>query len=101
MVQQVGCEGFDYPDDPFILQGSCQLVYSLKVPRSGGQPAWDASRRPAWDEREPKSSRGMEKEEKGFFGRLMTWAALGVFGYVVFNIFQRVTESPAGELVVE
>jgi hypothetical protein len=23
------CEGFDYPDDPFILQGSCGLEYEL------------------------------------------------------------------------
>jgi len=25
----VACEGYDYPDDPFILQGSCGLEYSL------------------------------------------------------------------------
>merc|ERR1711892_677048 len=26
---QVGCEGFDYPDDPYILAGSCGLEYTI------------------------------------------------------------------------
>jgi hypothetical protein len=26
----VGCEGYSYPEDPYILKGSCQLSYSLK-----------------------------------------------------------------------
>jgi len=27
---KVVCEGYDYPDDPFILAGSCGLEYTLK-----------------------------------------------------------------------
>lgn len=27
---EVQCEGYDYPDDPYILKGSCGLRYSLK-----------------------------------------------------------------------
>lgn len=26
----VGCEGYDYPDDPYILQGSCGIEYTVK-----------------------------------------------------------------------
>ena len=27
----VSCEGYDYPDDPYILKGSCGLKYTLNV----------------------------------------------------------------------
>lgn len=27
---QVSCEGYSYPDDPYILRGSCGLVYTLE-----------------------------------------------------------------------
>ena len=28
---QVGCEGYDYPDDPYILAGSCGLEYTIDL----------------------------------------------------------------------
>jgi hypothetical protein len=31
---EVVCEGYDYPDDPYILQGSCGLEYRVER-RSG------------------------------------------------------------------
>ena len=32
---EVVCEGFDYPDDPYILKGSCGLEYTLDYTREG------------------------------------------------------------------
>ena len=29
MIVQVGCEGYDYPDDPYVLAGSCGLEYTI------------------------------------------------------------------------
>jgi len=29
-IMEVNCEGYDYPDDPYVLVGSCQLRYTLK-----------------------------------------------------------------------
>ena len=29
------CEGYDYPDDPYILQGSCGLEYTLEYTEEG------------------------------------------------------------------
>ncbi len=26
----VGCEGYEYPDDPYILEGSCQVEFKLR-----------------------------------------------------------------------
>jgi hypothetical protein len=31
----VSCEGYDYPDDPFVLRGSCGLQYELMYSRDG------------------------------------------------------------------
>ncbi|MCL4146858.1 UNVERIFIED_CONTAM: hypothetical protein GTU68_062223, partial [Idotea baltica] len=32
---EVSCEGFDYPDDPYVLHGSCGLKYSLDYTQEG------------------------------------------------------------------
>ncbi|XP_046846311.1 store-operated calcium entry-associated regulatory factor-like [Xenia sp. Carnegie-2017] len=32
---QVNCEGYDYPDDPYILRGSCGLQYSIELTDKG------------------------------------------------------------------
>ncbi|ELR16590.1 uncharacterized protein ACA1_087850, partial [Acanthamoeba castellanii str. Neff] len=34
---EVVCEGYDYPDDPYILKGSCGLEYRVER-RSGRYP---------------------------------------------------------------
>ncbi|XP_064477475.1 store-operated calcium entry-associated regulatory factor-like [Ornithodoros turicata] len=36
---EVFCEGYDYPDDPYVLQGSCGLEYTLDL--TGHQDAYD------------------------------------------------------------
>lgn len=32
---EVSCEGFDYPEDPYILRGSCGLEYTLELTEAG------------------------------------------------------------------
>ncbi|OWF35556.1 store-operated calcium entry-associated regulatory factor-like [Mizuhopecten yessoensis] len=34
---EVSCEGFDYPDDPYILRGSCGLEYTIDLTQEGQQ----------------------------------------------------------------
>ncbi|XP_066473982.1 store-operated calcium entry-associated regulatory factor [Tiliqua scincoides] len=34
---EVSCEGYDYPDDPYILKGSCGLQYTLELTKGGQQ----------------------------------------------------------------
>lgn len=94
----MGCEGYDYPEDPFILKGSCQLVYSLKAPSSSRQ--WEGGDNPTWDGR-PAGRRQREAgaragTDRDFGSRLVTWAVLGVVGYVLYNAFIRAAEPPAG-----
>lgn len=32
---EVSCEGYDYPDDPYILRGSCSLMFRLELTEEG------------------------------------------------------------------
>lgn len=32
---QVSCEGYDYPEDPYILKGSCGLEYTIDLTKEG------------------------------------------------------------------
>lgn len=34
---EVSCEGFNHPDDPYILKGSCGLEYALELTEQGRQ----------------------------------------------------------------
>lgn len=104
----MGCEGYDYPEDPFILKGSCQLIYSLKAPRTNGSGGggsaysssrhWEGGDNPTWDGR----SAGRRQTEaapgtgRDFGSRLVTWAVLGVVGYVLYNTFVRTAEPSVG-----
>ncbi|XP_074850032.1 store-operated calcium entry-associated regulatory factor isoform X2 [Carettochelys insculpta] len=36
---EVSCEGYDYPDDPYILRGSCGLQYVLELTEEGQRKA--------------------------------------------------------------
>lgn len=31
----MSCEGYDYPDDPYILRGSCSLLFRLELTEEG------------------------------------------------------------------
>ena len=33
----VSCEGYDYPDDPYVLAGSCGLDYTIDRTKAGSQ----------------------------------------------------------------
>ena len=47
----VGCEGYDHPDDPYILKGSCGVEYGVKqipVQHVPQQPAYHALQQPTY-----------------------------------------------------
>ncbi|XP_041357590.1 store-operated calcium entry-associated regulatory factor-like [Gigantopelta aegis] len=49
---EVTCEGYDYPNDPFILRGSCGLEYTLEYTKEGYQ----------------KQQSGYQKQQSGYQG---------------------------------
>lgn len=88
----MGCEGFDYPEDPYILKDSCQLIYSLKGPRHNGR------RSGSWrDGGEKRGSWRSQSTHRDLGSRLVTWAALGVVGFIVYNAIQGYMNAHPGE----
>nr|F7C1E2.2 RecName: Full=Store-operated calcium entry-associated regulatory factor; Short=SARAF; Short=SOCE-associated regulatory factor; AltName: Full=Transmembrane protein 66; Flags: Precursor [Xenopus tropicalis] len=41
---EVSCEGFDYPEDPYVLRGSCGLEYTLELTEEGRKRSQDGYR---------------------------------------------------------
>ncbi|NXL90054.1 SARAF factor, partial [Alectura lathami] len=39
---EVSCEGYDYPEDPYILRGSCSLLFRLELTEEGGRRVKDS-----------------------------------------------------------
>merc|ERR1719166_15103 len=69
---EVVCEGYDYPEDDFILAGSCGLEYSLELTKegrsqekySGGGGGWFSNQKSSsynsgYDSYSSKSSSGL------------------------------------------
>jgi len=76
----VSCEGYSYPNDPYILGGSCGLTYELEGP---GQP-YQAYSSPYNDN--TASSHGATS--RSGFGSLLMWAFLAVLVYAVYRTWK-------------
>lgn len=57
----VSCEGYDYPDDPFVLPNSCGLTYTLLPTKKQAVQSWPPPiySRHQFDEPEPTSASTM------------------------------------------
>ncbi|KAF2115061.1 hypothetical protein BDV96DRAFT_493832 [Lophiotrema nucula] len=78
------CEGYDGPDDPYVLKGSCGAEYKL-VLTDKGQKKY-GKHRPSWDDdetgRHPKTMG--ENVAAAFFWMLF----IGVALWIAYNVFQ-------------
>ncbi|KAL0225300.1 hypothetical protein RCL1_003212 [Eukaryota sp. TZLM3-RCL] len=43
----VSCEGYEYPEDPYVLVGSCGLEYTLEYTNTGRSPTFSHSQQPS------------------------------------------------------
>jgi len=73
---EVTCEGYDYPDDPYILAGSCGLEYTIERMDGSGGKSWG---------REEKTSKYNTKQSSNGFG---TWMFIGVVGVVLYAFYK-------------
>nr|XP_039250148.1 store-operated calcium entry-associated regulatory factor-like [Styela clava] len=75
---QVTCEGYDYPDDPYVLKGSCGLEYTIDVTDAG-----KSRNQNSWGGDNYGQSNLQHKESSGscFLGLL-------VVGAIVFLIYK-------------
>jgi hypothetical protein len=90
------CEGYDYPEDPYILKGSCGVEYRLILTEKG-QEKYGKDKGGWWggddeeDRREgPKTM--AEKIAGGLFWMLFG----GVVGWMIYSALRNRAQGPAG-----
>jgi len=78
----VSCEGYSFPDDEYILAGSCGLTYDLEGP---GQPK-KAYHSPYYDSATGPTSQS--NSSSSTFGTLVWYAAIAVLIYAVIKVWK-------------
>ena len=85
------CEGYDYPDDPFILKGSCGLEYTLDYTMEGHdrQKRHDYGYSSSWSSSSKNYGSGgktfFDKTRTGGFGDLIVLLVIGVVIYAMYK----------------
>jgi len=79
----VSCEGYSYPEDPYVLAGSCGLIYELEGP---GQPK-KAYHSPYNDYTTDSTSK-YGNSSSSTFGTLVWYAAIAVLIYAVVKVWK-------------
>lgn len=76
----VMCEGFDSPDDPRVLKGSCGVEYRLVLTERGeekyGSGSW------FWS-----TGKGYEKPSEGWLSSIFPLVFLGVLIWIFYSIY--------------
>jgi len=81
---QVSCEGYDYPDDPYILAGSCGLEYTID--RTGVNPSRDSKKsnngNSGYSTNGWNNGKSYQDEESSNFGLLVF---ICIVGFIIFK----------------
>jgi len=96
---EVVCEGYDYPDDPYILAGSCGLEYTLELTkegrekRSSGGGGWGGG----WSNPSNSYSSKSYSDSSHQWSGLGDLILLGVIGIVIYAVYKTCVDSPSME----
>ena len=76
---QVSCEGYEYPDDPYVLEGSCGVEYSLEWTEEGKRNGYASSSYSSSSSSSSSSSGGT------------SWFSYLIFGLIAYFIYSACT----------
>lgn len=87
---EVSCEGYNYPDDPYVLKGSCGLRYSIDYTKEGHQQ--DSKQHNYYGESQSSNQYGSNshdyyntKSSKGWnFADIIVLGAVGLMIYAFY-----------------
>lgn len=96
-TMDVSCEGFDYPDDPYILRGSCGLAFSLKgkVRRASGNTNYGGSAGGSAYKHDYDTSYSSTSSGSSW-GTWLMYGIIMIIVYTIFKAFFRRTDSGGG-----
>jgi len=88
---EVVCEGYDYPEDEFILAGSCGLEYTLELTREGRQQ--DSYSGGGWNYGHGEYKRSSKSYDFNKWSGLGDLILLGVVGIVIYALYKTCIDS--------
>jgi len=78
----VSCEGYNYPDDDFILVGSCGLTYTLEGRSHERTPEYNSPYKDAY------GSYSSYSKTTWSFGTLLSWAAIALVFFAIYRAWK-------------
>ncbi|KAJ8110555.1 hypothetical protein OPT61_g6639 [Boeremia exigua] len=91
------CEGYDYPEDPYILKGSCGVEYRLVLTDKGHERYGKGNGGHWWGGDDEGSGREGPKTLGEQIAAALFWMVfIGVAGWIIFNIVRQWGQGPAG-----
>ena len=91
------CEGYDYPEDPYILKGSCGVEYRL-ILTDKGHEKYGKGRDGGWwgGDDEDGGRDGPKSFGEKIAGALFWLAFIGIALWIVYSAFIARSQGPAG-----
>lgn len=80
------CEGYDSPDDPYVLKGSCGVEYRLVLTGKGKEKYGKGRGGGGWGDHEGGDERYPETSGSKFAAALFWLVFIAVAGWIIFNI---------------
>lgn len=91
------CEGYDYPEDPYILKGSCGVEYRLVLTDKGHEKYGKGNGGHWWGGDDEGSGRQDPKTLGEQVAAALFWMVfIGVAGWILYNIVRQWGQGPAG-----
>ncbi|XP_052777350.1 store-operated calcium entry-associated regulatory factor-like [Mya arenaria] len=100
---QVSCEGYSYPDDPYILSGSCGLEYTLDLTAEGmekknagshGNQYQQHDYGESYHDRSHQSYNSYKHKASSIFSDLFTLAIIAVVIYMIYKCVMATPSNP-------
>lgn len=86
----VSCEGYDYPDDPYVLKGSCGLEYTIDAVNHGGHYHNDYHSGYR-DSGHYHNNYYTRNSGKSWLSSIVMW---GIIAVIAYYIYQCLTHNP-------
>ena len=91
---EVICEGYDYPDDPYILKGSCGLEYTLELTKEGNNRQSNNANHDYGYGSSNNYNSGYNYSSKNKWSGMGDLVVFGVVCFVIYALYKTCIDTP-------
>ena len=91
---EVICEGYDYPDDPYILKGSCGLEYTLELTKEGNNRQSNSANHDYGYGSSNNYNSGYNYSSKNKWSGMGDLVVFGVVCFVIYALYKTCIDTP-------